>query len=204
MISPLTVANLSVSNVCLERSISSLTGNLSLNFTLSEFASGMESVNNLYEEELGEIDGEINKLDLMRSANDVVDSIAKIEEKKTGDENCACWTSKRMKEFIKYMRNKVESPLVEEIERLSEKSKQLNHDLHKNLTLIENNYSVNPSQEESGKLKDLKRKYSERLLEIQTLNKKIANQSLDIEEFIRNEETNFELLSKQTKGNQIF
>jgi hypothetical protein len=109
-----------------------------------------------------------------------------------------------MKEFIKYMRNKVESPLVEEIERLSEKSKQLNHDLQKNLTLIENNYSVNPSQEESGKLKDLKRKYSERLLEIQTLNKKIANQSLDIEEFIRNEETNFELLSKQTKGNQIF
>ena len=203
MMSPLNVANLSVSNVCLERSISgNLTGNLSLNFTLGEFASGMESVNNLYEEELGKIDGEINKLDLISTANDLAEPIAKIEEKKIGDEDCPCWTSKRMKEFIKYMRSKVESPLVEEIERLSEKNKQLNHDLQKNLNFIDNNCSKSvQSPEESEKLKDLKKKYSERLLEIHTLNKKIANQSLNIEEYIKNEETNYELISKQSKGN---
>lgn len=192
LISPLTVTNLSLANMCFESSNLSITANLSLNFTLKEFTSGMEIVNNLFEEEIDGIDKLIGS-----SKNN---ELAGNEEEKTLNTDCECWSSERMKNFVKYMRNKLESPLVEEIERLSEQNKQLNYDLKRNITYIDNHYQVNSHSQETEEHKIMKTKYTDRLAEIQFLNKKIAKQSLLIEDYINKEEENFECMRKKFKG----
>ncbi len=193
MLSPLNIlTNMSTTNLCFERSNLSLSAHLSLNFSLKEFASGIESVNELILDEINEItcvaNDEINE---NYNGDKVQNSVANHSE-------CSCWSSERMKQFIDYMRTTFESPLINEIERLNERNNQLSYDLKKNLTFIENQF-VRPI--ESEKFTDLKNKYSERFDEICTLQKKLAKQTLVIEEYVKNEEENFELINKKSEGN---
>ena len=169
----------------------SLSANVSLNFSIKEITGGFENLNNLMEEELEQFS---NKDNTLMVENDQENS----ENANENSRECECWTSERMKQFIDFLKSKFEGPLLKELDLITDKNRQLRHDLNKCRDLIEN---FQPDSENRSNIDAIKSALSDKLKEIEVMNIKLAKQSELIEEFVNNEEDLFEKNSQRLKGN---
>lgn len=154
--------------------------NASLNLTLQELTNGYQTMNNLMMQEL--------------ESQDKMKGALMIQNKKVIE--CGCWQSEEMKKFMDVMKSHYEDPLLLQLEKMTEVNKKLRLELEANRGLIFDH--ENPDNQSD--LNEIKKELSDKMMEIDSLNKKLDQQKIQIEEYIQIEDEYFQKNQNQSKG----